>query len=160
MSFLGLLPIKDWIYLGVLAGLLIAFGVYTHHERAIGAQHELTVVTAASNKAKAEAQKTIDAINSKHEADIAAIESSYANSLKAAATQHDSDLKRLRDYEARNRSPNPVLGGSSSPSTSADAGASGIDPMGQAALALADALRQDDSALTECWRERDSLTGK
>lgn len=157
---LNFLPIREWIYLAAIMALAAGFGIFVHHERTIGAQHELTVVTAASNKAKAEAQKTIDAINSQHEADITAIESSYANSLKAAAYQHDSDLKRLRDYEARNRSSNPVLGSSSSSPTSADAGASGIDPMGQAALALADALRQDDSALTECWRERDSLTGK
>lgn len=36
-ALLALIPTKDYIYAGLIAALLIAFGVYTHHERTIGA---------------------------------------------------------------------------------------------------------------------------
>src|ERR1700723_3265984 len=35
-ALLALVPVKDWIYAGIIASLLVAFGWYTLHERAIG----------------------------------------------------------------------------------------------------------------------------
>jgi hypothetical protein len=52
MGFLSLIPIKDWAYLGGIAALLIAFGVFTVHERHMGAAK-----IAAADAALVEAQK-------------------------------------------------------------------------------------------------------
>jgi hypothetical protein len=35
-ALLALIPLKDWIYGGIIAALLVGFGVYTIHERHIG----------------------------------------------------------------------------------------------------------------------------
>lgn len=40
-----LVPFRDWVYLGAIVALLITFGVYTHHERAIG-EHKIEAVDA------------------------------------------------------------------------------------------------------------------
>lgn len=37
MSFLSLIPFKDWLYGGIIMALLIGFGVFVHHERNVGA---------------------------------------------------------------------------------------------------------------------------
>jgi hypothetical protein len=36
IAFLKLIPLKDWLYGAAIATLLVGFGVYTHHERAVG----------------------------------------------------------------------------------------------------------------------------
>lgn len=38
LALLKLVPVKDWIYAGIIAALLALFGVYTVHERHIGEQ--------------------------------------------------------------------------------------------------------------------------
>jgi hypothetical protein len=35
-ALLALVPVKDWVYVGIIAGLLATFGWYTFHERAVG----------------------------------------------------------------------------------------------------------------------------
>lgn len=50
-ALLKLIPLKDWIYSGIIATLLILFGVYTIHERHVGQQ---TIET--KDKALADAQ--------------------------------------------------------------------------------------------------------
>lgn len=37
MPFLALIPVKDWIYCGIIVVLMIGFGVFVHHERTVGA---------------------------------------------------------------------------------------------------------------------------
>jgi len=37
-ALLALIPVKDWIYAGIIAALLGTFAWYTHHERVIGEQ--------------------------------------------------------------------------------------------------------------------------
>jgi hypothetical protein len=48
-ALLALIPFKDWCYLGCVAALLIGFGAYTHHERAIG-EAKIVAVDAAVTK--------------------------------------------------------------------------------------------------------------
>lgn len=38
LALLKLIPLKDWLYCGIIAALLAGFGVYTIHERHVGAQ--------------------------------------------------------------------------------------------------------------------------
>lgn len=146
--------------LALLTAGTIAWQVHDRRERSIGAQHELAAVVAASDKAKADAQRQIDSLNTQHAAAVAAIEAQRESDLKDAAAQHDSDTQRLRDYEASRRRVDAALAGTGPAAAPADAGPEGVSRLGSVALELADALRADDAALTECWRERDSLTGK
>lgn len=37
-ALLKLIPLKDWAYAGIIAALLVGFGVFVHHERSIGEQ--------------------------------------------------------------------------------------------------------------------------
>ena len=50
-ALLALIPLKDWIYCGIIAALLVGFGVYTHHERVIGADEALAPVAVLAQKA-------------------------------------------------------------------------------------------------------------
>lgn len=52
LPLLKLIPLKDWVYGGIVVALLVCFGVYTHHERVIGEQKIET-----QDKALADAQK-------------------------------------------------------------------------------------------------------
>lgn len=53
LALLKLIPFKDWVYGGLIAALLVGFGVYTHHERVIGATKEAAAVTKIAVKAEA-----------------------------------------------------------------------------------------------------------
>jgi hypothetical protein len=50
MPFLALIPVKDWIYAGIIAALLAGFGWYTVHERNLGAAHEVAALKTSSDK--------------------------------------------------------------------------------------------------------------
>lgn len=61
MPLLSLIPIKDWVYGGLIVALLIGFGVYTKHERNVGAAHEVAALKASSDKLEREtAAQTAD----------------------------------------------------------------------------------------------------
>lgn len=51
LALLQLMPLKDWIYCGLLAGVLGAFGWYTYHERQVG---EATIEAADQRAAAAQ----------------------------------------------------------------------------------------------------------
>lgn len=53
MGILSLIPFKDWLYGGVIVGLLAVGGWYTVHERHIGAAHEAAAVTKVAVAAEA-----------------------------------------------------------------------------------------------------------
>lgn len=53
LALLKLIPLKDWVYGGIIAALLVGFGVYTHHERVIGETKEVAAVTKVADKAEA-----------------------------------------------------------------------------------------------------------
>lgn len=87
--FLRLIPLKDWLYAGIIATALIVFGVYTHHERKIGAAK----VVAADTAALIMAQKIADVQTAK-----------LAQKAEDASHVHDQELTDLRTY----RSEHPV----------------------------------------------------
>ena len=50
LALLKLIPLKDWAYAGIIAALLIGFGVFVHHERNIGEQKIETADAALAAK--------------------------------------------------------------------------------------------------------------
>jgi hypothetical protein len=85
LAFLKLVPLKDWIYAGALALLLILFATYTHHERALGAARIIAADAAALDKAQHIADLQTAALKQKAE------DASHA---------HDQELADLRSYRA------------------------------------------------------------
>lgn len=164
-ALLALIPGKDWLYCGAIAALLVGFGVYTHHERSLGAAAEVKVVQQASAKVQAAAAKQIATLNAQHAASVAAIQETQSAQLKAAAADSATLAGRLRNYEARNRCPNPVLGSPASPDPSAytgpgSAGSTAQSSVDAALAALIAAAEHDNAVLVAERAERDSLTGK
>ena len=51
-ALLALVPLKDWVYCGAIVALLTGFGLYTHHERTIGANEALAPVAVIAHKAE------------------------------------------------------------------------------------------------------------
>jgi hypothetical protein len=77
-AFLGAIPIKDWIYGGLIVALLAGFGVYTIHERHEGAASieaadaRTAAVAAAKDKAiEAAAQTASNNIGTVYEKAVA-----------------------------------------------------------------------------------------
>lgn len=159
LALLKLVPLKDWLYVAAIVAIIGLFSWYTVHERHIGAAHELAAVTKASDKAKADAEKLVKDLTDQHATDVAKIEDTYEHALATADSQHASDLQRLRNADAARRA-GTMLQGASSNSPQTDGGAAGLSPLESVSAELADALRRDDSALTACYADRDSLTGK
>ena len=85
LAFLRLVPLKDWLYAGIIAALLICFGLYTGHEREVGAARILEADTAALVKATAKAKAETDRLQAK------AYEAEHA---------HDKEISDLRLYRA------------------------------------------------------------
>lgn len=57
IALLKLIPFKDWVYGGVIAALLIGFGVYTVHERHIGAENQAVKTAKVAERAEAQVQE-------------------------------------------------------------------------------------------------------
>jgi hypothetical protein len=74
-ALLALVPLKDWIYVGIIVTLLAAFGVYTVHERHIG-----EAKIEASDKKVADAQ----IVHNKEVEDV------VATKLSAAIKDYDA----------------------------------------------------------------------
>lgn len=164
-ALLALIPGKDLAYGAAIIALLIGFGVFVHHERSLGAAAEVKVVQEASAKVQAAAAKQIAELNTQHAATVAAIQETQSVQLKAAAADSATLSQRLRNYEARNRCPNPVLGSPASPDPSAytgpgSAGSTAQSPVDAALAALIAAAEHDNAVLVAERAERDSLTGK
>jgi len=159
LMLLKLIPAKDWLYIAIIVAIIGLFGWYTVHERRIGAQHEIVAIQKASKKATDAANKRIQDLTDQHAADVAVIEGNYESLLKDADTAHTSDLQRLRNADAY-RKANPMLGSSPGGSAQTNNGSDSFERLERVSSGLADALRQDDAALSACYAERDSLTGK
>ena len=89
LAFLKLVPLKTWLYVGVLVALLVSFGMYTSHERTIGAARILAADAAALVKAQRLADIQTAAL---------------AQKAEDASHVHDQELTDLRTY----RSSHPV----------------------------------------------------
>lgn len=79
LALLRLVPLKDWIYGGIIVGLLVAFGCYTVHERHVGAA-KIEAIDARAVKAQkahnkeveTRAKTTIDSAAAQYKAAVAA----------------------------------------------------------------------------------------
>jgi membrane protein involved in colicin uptake len=156
-----LIPIRDWLYAGLAIAAMVFWFHHDHVEQAAGAAR----VTAAVAKASAEAEKAAAAqialLETQHAADAAKVKEVYDTALTTAAAQHAADLDRLRSLTAhRADGGGPVLESSGAGSSTSDGGTGSLAELGTLAATLADALRRDDAALSACYVDRDSLTGK
>lgn len=52
LALLKLVPLRDWLYIGLITAILAAFGLYTVHERHIGRDEALAPVAVLAQKAK------------------------------------------------------------------------------------------------------------
>lgn len=156
-----ILPWRDWLYVGIIAAGVIFWIHHDHVEEAKGAAQITAAVRVANQKAEKVAAAQVASLNTQHAADVAKVSTVYENALVVASSRHAADLQRLRDYaNYRSSRPNAVLESAPGASTQAGARSQGSGRLGTTAAELADALRQDDAALTACYAERDSLTGK
>lgn len=163
---LSLIPIKDWIYLGAILALLAGFGVFVHHERTVGAAHEIAALQQSSQKLQAAADAKVAQLTAQHTADITANKVVYETQLTALSSQRASDAQRLREYDAYRRARPSV------PDTANGPGAATVIPgsavgsvqrderLEQVALDLANAAGDAAAALKSCMAERDTLAGK
>jgi hypothetical protein len=165
-ALFALIPGKDLVY-GALIVALLAFGIYErHHLIAEGEQHELAALKLSSGRLQAAAQKQVAATAADYANTLSTVKENLDAQIKTASAQHDSDARRLRDFDAyRSQHPalasapagqGPVGQGSSSPSSNEHELAS----LEQVASGLADAGREVSIALTACVNERAALTGK
>jgi hypothetical protein len=158
-ALLKLVPFRDYAYAALAAAAVGWFLWHDHTERSIGAAHEAAAVQAASAKAQADATSRLAALNAQYSASLTKVKETYATQMASASTQHAADLQRLRDAD-RYRKTHTVLDGTAFGAASADAGADSFGALATVSAELADALRQDDAALTQCFTDRDALTGK
>lgn len=163
-ALLALIPLKDWLYAGLIAFLII-FGVVQYHDiEAKGAAHEAATVQALSVKTDAAAKEKNDKLTADYSAAVVTVGVTYAKAMQTADAAHAADVQRLQHFAAANHGASPGVGGTAGSGAAADAGtgsalALGVVPA-ERAVDLADALRADDAALTQCYADRDALTGK
>ena len=163
---LSFIPEKDLFY-GALFAILLAGGAWAvHHERVLGAAHEMAVLKDSSDKLQAAAIKQNQETASNYAATVAAVTEKADENQKSNAAQHDADLQRLRELDAY-RSEHPPLEGTGSGTGNPAAGAQGdlgverrLSSLEQVAAGLAAAVRDDRDTLTGCMADRDALTGK
>jgi len=156
-ALLALIPGKDWLYGAlIVGGGVLCWHFYDKYENAV---NYAVTVKAESVQAQKDAAKQIADLTTAYNTGLAANKAIYENELKVAAVQHASDTERLRGLAAT-RNSDPVLQGSAGTAAEAAAWASRLGALESISAGLADALRQDDAAATECRRDRDSLTGK
>lgn len=164
-ALLALIPTKDWLYAGLFV-ILLAFGA--HEYRAIeakGALQETAAVQVASAKAEATAKAKNDKLTADYSAAVVTVGETYAKAMDANDAANAADLKRLqRSAQTSGSGSHGTVGGAASSAPASDAGTEGAGGVGsvpgQLALDLVFAVRADDSALTQCYADRDSLTGK
>jgi hypothetical protein len=145
MGFLSLIPIKDWIYVGIIAALLAGFAVFVHHERALGAQRIEAADAAATAKTLKAADARIVALNEDYKSKLQETQNVYTTQLVSSAARADLLASSLRNYQ-NHRCGSPVLQSASAPGGSDGAGT------GNSSDAAAE--------LTALQAERNSLTGK
>jgi len=156
-SILALIPTKDWFYGALIASLgLLGWHFYDKYEDAI---KYAATVKAESVATLADAKKTIADQTASYSANLQKVLDNDAKIAAANITANSADLDSLRRIAALNSS-NPVLQGASGTAAEAAAWASRLGQVESISADLANALRNDDLAVSECRAERDSLTGK
>lgn len=164
-----LVPLKDWLMAAAAVALVVFYNVHVHDLEVAYAAKQVDAVNAAykrgSDEALRAAKKIADDKEAAYTAREAQTEENYENLIKSNDAAHLADISRLRqraaDSEQRANSLLGSAGGAGPAPGSGDQGLGGLGFVsGALALELADALRQDDAALSTCYDERDSLTGK
>ena len=161
---LKLIPFRDYVYAGI-AIVATIFCVHEYHViEAKGAAHETAAVMAASAKTTAAAKVANDKLTADYSTAVVNIGKTYAKAMQDSDAAHAADTQRLRILATSHSGANTSVDSTASTSASTDTGASGAVALGvvpaDRALDLASALRADDAALTQCYADRDSLTGK
>lgn len=164
LALLKLIPFRDYLYAAIAALAVVWFLHHDHVERDIGRTQVTQAVQVASDKLMLVKKAEFDKLTTDHANDVAKVEENYEKVIASNDAAHNTDLQRLRDKAARDRSSRPVLGSAGSGSAPADAGSEGDSGLGEVSAALGqevvDALRDDDALLLKCYDERDHLTGK
>ncbi len=156
-ALLALIPTKDWL-IGAAVAVLVMIGLHYHNKYTEAVEYAQTV-KAESAQAAQDAAARISALTDQYTAALAANKVVYENELHAADLQHASDTERLRGA-ATARQSDPVLSGSAGLTAAITAWSARLGRVEGLSAGLADALRYDDAAATECWRDRDALTSK
>lgn len=166
MALLSLIPFKDWVYGGIIAALIAGGIYYTHHERVVGAAHEVAALKASSDKLNAQADAKVAQLTAQHSQEVTSIQETLNAQLKTASTLHASDVQRLREYDSYRHS-NPSVGSAAAGSDADQSGTKGaegsadiFDQLESVALDLATADREGSAALNACIADRNALTGK
>lgn len=135
-ALLAAIPLKDYVYGGIIAALLIAFGVYTHHERVVGANEALAPVAVLAQKAQVAV-----AVGTAVAADT---EKDNGNAYKAAVAAPRSDLGIVCRNASRGAVPQAAAGvAAAAGQPAADSGSgSAYDPSGAALQRAAEADAQ------------------
>jgi|HubBroStandDraft_4_1064222.scaffolds.fasta_scaffold156265_2 hypothetical protein len=164
-----LIPFRDYAYAALAVAAIIFYNVHVHGLEVSYSAKRVDAVNAAykkgSDEAVAAAKKQIADKDKEHANDLAQVEENYEKLIQANDAAHNADAARLRqraaDSEQRANTLLASAGSANSTASGGDQGSGGLGtvPAGLG-LELADALRQDDAALTKCYADRDSLTGK
>lgn len=112
LALLKLIPLKDWLYGGVIVALLIGFGVFVHHERNVGATKVITADAAAVAKQAAHNTE----IETHAQQTVTQISETYA---KAVAAPPAADAPHLWVRQPSSSCP---AGANASPARAADGG--------------------------------------
>jgi hypothetical protein len=161
---LKMIPFRDYVYAALGIAAVLWYNVHTHNlEVAYGKKqvHAVELAVAdASQKAQDAAKKLADEKERQYALQATQVEDTYEKQIKSADAQHTRDLERVRQLTAQVHSnTSPMLPSTGGTAPGPDVGPGRADALG-AGAELADALRRDDAQLTQCWADRDSLTGK
>lgn len=153
-ALLSLIPIKDWIYLLVIAAILVGGAYEYEHLQAVGAARQHAADIAADTKLANAVKAQVAADNADYQARLQTITENQNAALQAAADRSNDLTARLRGYEARRC---PVLSGPATAAAPAAAGPSSVD---DAVAGLVSAAAHDNAIIEAERAERDALTGK
>src|ERR1700675_4685145 len=163
-AILSLIPIKDWIYGAIIAGL-IAFGFYeVHHLKAEGAAHEVAALKESSDKLIAQETAHVALVAKTYAAQAAKTTETLDEQTQATAAAQSDAAQRLRNYDAYRRS-HPDVARTGQPATDAAVSGAGevvqrFSRMEQVALQLIGAAANSRDALTSFMTDRVVMTGK
>lgn len=165
LAILSKIPLREYFYAAAAIAAVTYYNVHVHNlEVAYGAKQKAAVesaVTLASAQALSAAKKMADAKEAQYTLQLSQVEENYETQLKASDDQHSADLARLRSLEAASGgNTNSVLSGSGGAGSPGDSGGSSLVGLGYVSEELASALRDARADLSQCYAERDSLTGK
>lgn len=165
-ALLSLIPGKDLAYGAAIITLLIGAGVFVHHERALGAAHELAALKASSDKLNKAADAKVAALTADHNQENEENANIREAQLRAGVAL-SAQLSSVRNQFDAYRRSHEAVGGAAGGPAAAGSGECGAQSCGDLASQLLQAgsdLARSNADLTavlqSAQRDRDSLTGK